>query len=167
MKKTKKPSTDHDDVIGTLLEALELTEDRLVPAALDQPSLFAKAAKWRIDCMRSRMRLEGRLKSLKAEKSLAYRRAAEEAGEKFTEGGITAKIDSDDEVAELAEQFREATVLEEYSDLMIQAFRARANAVRIIADLKQADVYHGQKVAHQEDMEDVRSKLRAKYPGKS
>lgn len=162
----KKKQRNDTDAVDELLAALDLSEDQLVPAALNQPSLFARAAEWRITCMRTRARLEGQLKALRAEKSLSYRREAEQAGEKFTEGGITARIEADGDVMSLADDFREATVMEEYSDLLIQAFRARANSIRIIADLKQADVYHGQKVSTQADMEDIREKLRNKYPGK-
>lgn len=162
----KKKSKNDVDAVDELLAALELSEDQLIPAALNQPSLFAKAADWRISTMRDRARLEGQLKALRAEKSLAYRRDAEQAGEKVTEGGVTARIESDSDVMTLADDFREATVLEEHSDLLIQAFRARANSIRIIADLKQTDVYHGQKVSTQNDLDDIREKLRNKYPGK-
>lgn len=167
MKKTKA-NTDPDsgtELLDELLAGLVLSEDRLAESALNQPVLFAQAAKWRVEAIRKLAMYEGQLKTLKAEKSLEFRRKADAEGDKVTEAGMTARIEADAEVVALAKKLRNATALDEYSNLIVQAYRARGNSIRVIADLKSAEVYHGQRVAYQSEMEETRERVRKKFPG--
>lgn len=150
-----------------LVEKLKFTDEGVVEAALEGASLFEAAARYRVGKMRSKASAEMNLDRIKADTELAIRKEAAAEGEKITEGNIKAKLAVDDDVAEAQRRYNEAEADEEYSRLLVEAYRIRRDSLKAIVELTGAERAMGKIVeSNQASLEETRKKLANKYPGR-
>ena len=152
-----------------LLDGLDFSgEDLLIQAPL-QAKLFIQAARYRVIKMQLRSSAQGRLESLRASLSLQIRATARERGEKVTEEYIRQRLLRNPKVREAGDTLAKAEAEEEFSKLLVEAYRHRKEAARIVADMLRNEDYAARGLAHGSEpmvsLRKIRQRLESKYPG--
>lgn len=125
-----------------LLGALEFPEEQLAKAALTQGRLYMHAAKYYTRAMAKRKEAEAAYEERKSSRAQFLRgvlrkkfikssRKMKEA----TEGEIKEKVMLSSSVVNLRRAYDEAVVLESYAKELLEAYRWRGAACRILAGL--------------------------------
>ena len=97
--------------------------------------LFSRAAKYRVEAMRTRMQSDTALEACDARLGLRFRaRAGSRQGKAPTEAYFKAKIVLNSAHKRLAKAKEDATYREELAKLILDAYRMRRDAIKIIAD---------------------------------
>jgi hypothetical protein len=151
--------------VTKLLEKLDFADEAVIGAAREQAQLFLEAARLRIQKMRERVEAESQLALVKSELSIKIRHKAVTRGDKITEGHVAARLAKNSQVIEAQEKFNRAEEEEEFSKLLVEAFRMRRDAEKIVGDLIGAEVYVARQQEGHESLTKIREKLSAKYPG--
>lgn len=155
--KRQTPISEVDD----LIERLGFTPESAVEAAVAQPGLYYRAAKYRVSKMHARVDAEARYESIEAAEDLRLRKQSKESGDKLTEKHFTNLVLTNAKVQEALRVLHEARVEEEVAKELLEAYKQRQYCLRTVSDLTDADRFLQ---AHATDkLEDVRSKLRKKY----
>ena len=164
---------DMNDIIAEpvdveeLISTLDFTDEDVLSAAKAQPLLYVHAVRFRIQQMRKRTKAESALSVLRSVKALALRQKGAAAGDRVTEGSIKERLDCDKEVLKASKQFNDAEQWEEYSKLLLEAFRMRRDALKVVADLIGAEVYVQRRVDDSpSELQKAKRRLQDKYPGK-
>lgn len=154
----------NDEELQSLLDALDLTPETVLKAAGEQPVLFMDAARYRVGRMERRVRAKAVLETGKAECALRMRREAEDNGEKITEGKIGNLIDADAVIITLRANYEDAEVEDEFSKLLLEAFRVRRDCIRVISDLTGAErAIESLRTKETVELDKARRKARDKY----
>jgi hypothetical protein len=165
MKQTKQ--TKPTDV-QSLLELIPFDAANVQEAAADNTALFVKAIEYRIDCFRSRSTAKMALEEAEAQKDVDLRKEARATGDKITEKNIEQLLTLSPRIKQKREEYSKAEALDEYSKLVVEAFRMRRDCLRIIGDLS----YDGQSMARSAELnaaklQDTKDRLRNKFPGEA
>lgn len=129
--------------VQKLLNSIYLDEDRLIDAALEQPTLMFSSGRFRVQMMHKRVMLETKLELLRAKVAIRYRRIRDGGGKKeFTEGAIKERVELDKRVQVVRKKLDEATALEELSKNLIEVFRTRSDSLRIIVNAGKVSVHN-------------------------
>ena len=153
------------DVIA-LLNRIDFSPDNVVEAATMNSVLFVEAIEYRLRCLEDKTRHEMEAKRICAERELAIRKEASERGDKVTEGTIKAMILVDQDAIEATSRYQDAEVYEEYSKLVVEAFRMRRDCLRIVAEMLRSEGSIGRSMeAQAEEMTKVRQNLKNRFPG--
>jgi hypothetical protein len=160
---TKAPK---DSSVVTLLSKIDFSPDNVVGAAADQALLFVEAIQFRLSCLEKRSDAKMAWERIKAETELNIRKEYRDLGSKITEGNIDSLTLLDKSVSAAAKAYAEADVYDEYSKLVVEAFRMRRDCLRIVDDMTRDEVGL-QRAAETgaEKMRDSRRKLRDRFPG--
>lgn len=165
---------DFNTVLGrkvdlkTLLDGLNFEELAIAEAALLQPRLFVACADYRIQLLRKRKSLEASIKSRVTRQSLRLRSKYREMGEKLTEAELKNLLMRNEPIQLAEAELADIEAEEEYSKLLLEAYRMRKDAIQVIAQAQRAGEYAGKispKDFPTEDLESLRRKTRAKYKG--
>ena len=152
--------------VADLLARIDFSTDNVVAAAAENPVLFVKAIGYRLQCMRERSAAKMLWEQGQAGADLTIRSDARKVGEKVTERFIEEQVLLDPAVADMAKKFTEADELDEYSKLVVEAFRMRRDCLRIVGDLTRDELSLAKAAeAGMERMESTRSQLRKRFPG--
>ncbi len=172
--KAKRPTVDEVDValdkdginIKALLDHIDFSSDNVVEAATENAPLFRIAIDYRIECLRNRNAAKMSWEVAKADKELRIREDARNNGERVTERNVEAIILVDPAITDLQEKYNRADEIDEYSKLVVEAFRMRRDCLRIIGDLTRTDfsIQKDLETGH-EKLENTRKKLRQRFPG--
>ena len=174
MKINKRPSNPPPEEtpagrpisISLLLQSIDFSTDNVVEAAAKNPGLFVQAIEFRFQCLRKRNAAKMAWEKQMAQADLNIRKAARESGEKITERYIEEQVLLDSGVSFLAEQFSAADEMDEYSKLLVEAFRMRRDCLKIVGDLTRDELSLARAAeAGTERLEATRKKLREKFPG--
>jgi len=98
------------------------------------PDLFVQASRYRVSKMRATYAAKATLDEYEADRGLSVRQRLEDRGEKRTEKDIKSRVIKDKEYKRLRREVHRAEAREEFSKLVLEAFRMRRDAIRIIAD---------------------------------
>ncbi len=121
--------------IRKLLSKLDFSIEGLAEASVEQAKLFERAAEYRTSCLRERLKAEAAYDLAKASRSLVLRHRAEAEGRKITEGLVGDSVTASRSVKESLALFIDAQVLDEYSKLLVDAFRMRRDSIRVLEDM--------------------------------
>lgn len=149
-----------------LIDALDVDEVDIVSAAKTQSSLYFKAARYRVQKMRARIRRKSELESIEAEKALIIRKKDRKNAVKRTEGNIKQLLRRDPEYAAALQAFAKAEEEEELAKRLLDAFDYRGTAIEVIARLIGYDVAMEKKIGDYKSLTELKSKVKLKYPGK-
>jgi hypothetical protein len=140
---------------AVLIKRLPLVDENILAEAAKQPMLFIDAARYRVAKMRSRLKSEATLEYATAAVALKIRvRRAD--GEKLTEGAVKAKVAKNLSLRTLRTACDDSTAREEFSKLILEAYRMRRDGIRIIAD---AHNYEGVKESSELQRIETRRKM--------
>jgi hypothetical protein len=120
-----------------LIEALPIVGENILAEAALQPQYFISAARYRVDRMRDRMQAAARREYLAARLRLLVRSRRNAAGKKVSEGYLDEKIEVYPKHRELRLAVDQALLEEEFSKLILEAYRHRRDSIRIIAEAEQ------------------------------
>lgn len=131
--------------LKSVLDALPIIDENILAEAAFQPGKFIDASRYRVGRMRWRAYISAKLEALESQLGLAVR-ARGNADGRVTEGYVKSKVQKNKQVRRLQSKVREAEQLEEFSKLILEAYRQRRDAIRIIADaeLREGDKQSGE-----------------------
>lgn len=149
-----------------LLDSLDFSDEDVVEAAKKQAKLFLEAARFRVRKMRERIGAEAKYKALQASKGAKYRKSLATTGARVTEGQISERVTANAEVKRALEAFQEAQEVEEFSKLLLEAYRMRRDSAKVVAELIGAEIYISKLgLGQTTEMDKMRKRLEDKYPG--
>ena len=141
--------------------------DNVVESACRQPLNFVKSIEYRRQCLEHRVSAKMQMERIQAEVELALRKTYRENGEKITEATVAAFVLTEDSCKEAADKFNQADVLDEYSKLVVEAFRMNRDCLRIVGDLTRDEMSLAKATeASAEKLEATRRGLRERFPGR-
>lgn len=163
---TKTKPNNGIDIKG-LLDRIDFSSDNVVAAAAENAPLFRVAIDYRIDCLRSRNVAKMAWEVAEAELELKLREDARLNGERITEGHIKALLQADAGIAEFHKKYLNSDELDEYSKLVVEAFRMRRDCLRIIGDLTPDDlsIQRALEAGGHAKIAATRKKLKDRFPG--
>lgn len=142
MKSTIKPTKSlktENPVLVDLLAKLDFEDHEVLVAACSQPALFMKAADYRVECMRKQQKADAQLDVVRAEMAADLRKEHGERGEKIAEKLMNELLDASEDVQTARAESEAAKRGDEYSKLLVEAYRHRRDALRIVADMMRAE----------------------------
>ena len=153
--------------ITDLLGQIDFSPDDVVRAASVNSALFVEAIEFRRQCLSGRTAAKMTLDRVEADTKLRIRRDAKANGDKITEAYIEELSLTNVAVRESLEAFAKADELDEYSKLVVEAFRMRRDCLRIVGDLMRNEIgLQGVIEAGAEQLSATRRKLRERFPGR-
>ena len=162
MKQTKP--TD----IQSLLDQIPFDAANVQEAAAANPALFVKSIEYRIDSFRARTAAKMALEEAEAQKDVDLRKEARTTGDKITEKNIEQLLTLSPRIKQKREEYSQAEALDEYSKLVVEAFRMRRDCLRIIGDLS-FDMQSMARAAESNfaKLQSTKDRLREKFPGEA
>lgn len=160
-KKVKLHLTAGEVDLRALLAKLDFQDTNVVAAAQEQGRLFFEASKLRTQKARLRMNREARLELVRAEVLLAERQSLIAAGQPFTQKELAALVQVNPGVRKAERLLRAALEQEEAAKLLVDAFKHRKEALRIVLEQNRAEIGFGGTV----NLRQLKDQLRQKYPG--
>ena len=121
--------------LKSLIRQLDFDEEDLPSAILKQPSLFLEASRYRVQRMRKRFQAEAIYEKERVEAALAIRRKKRKT--KITEAYIKDLVAR--RLEEPQERIDNARELEEFAKLLLDAYRYRKDACKILSELLGAE----------------------------
>lgn len=143
----------------SLLDSLAVLDENILAEAARMARLFARAAQYRVEKMRYRARAEAALEQWAAHLSLLYRSRAKG---KPTEAYYKARIILNKRHQRLTVEKEACERREELAKLILDAYRQRRDAIRIIADHKGYDAYSTEKMLER-DVQSRRLRKQARH----
>lgn len=158
------------DVEG-LIEKLDFAEENVLEATRAQPGLFLEASRYRVKSMRRRAKALFELETSMADAALILRQKKNAQGKKeMTETAIKEKVMLNSVVKDARIRLDRAYEEEELAKLLVEAYRQRRDACRIIVDALGAEIQSEVKLAQIEgergDMTALKKKVREKFRGR-
>lgn len=153
------------DVIK-LLDMVGFSPENAVEAAAINPRLFVKAINYRLECLTEKSEAKLRTKRINAEVELDIRNEAKVNDEKITENHVKAKLTLDDKASKAEHDLERAEVFDEYSKLVVEAFRMQRDSLQVIKGLIGDEIRQGRALDDaSETLSNTRQKLKDRFPG--
>lgn len=162
MNKPTLPPNEKE--LKRLLDNLHFEEAQAVHAAASQASLFFEACKVQTHAMKQRMVAQRNLEILKATLLLRARNESLGRGEKIGQKILDAMVLSDPEFLTAHRRLEKAEEYEATAKLLVEAYRQRREALRIVGDQNRAE-FGAIRSMSSVDVSGLRKQLMKKYPG--
>jgi len=158
---TSKPTS-----ITALLAKIDFSPDRVVDAAAENAVLFVEAIHYRLECLEDSTNTKMEWEKARAERSLEIRKEASDNGVKTTEAGVEALLLVDKRVSKLAQDRAKAEIQDEYSKLVVEAFRMRRDCLKIVGEMTRDEISLQRSAeAGAEKAAELRRRMKEKFPG--
>lgn len=141
--------------VSRLIESLSVVDENILAVAAGQPLLFVEASRYRVAKMRQRSRAEAALEACASELGLRFRTPTGNE-QRITEGYVKTRLLKHPRYRQMKEEVDRAEEREEFAKLLLEAYRMRRDAIKIIAD---AQTYEGAKGAYQVERDDMHRRL--------
>src|SRR5712672_993974 len=152
-----------------LIEKLDFTEEDVESAAVEQPKLFLRASRYRVQKMRDKLQRISEYDQIVAKTGSRYREDKDGDGKKKTEGAIKERIQRNDKVHKVRKKMEKAFVLEKFSEGLTEAYRQRLSIIKIIVDARWAEAGTAVRVEKEESAKKQSKRmakdLRERYRG--
>lgn len=135
--------------------------------AANTAALFTQAAEYRVECMRDKNNAEMNYDVARADAELRIRTEAAQNDTKITENGVKARLEVDVDLSAFRTKYNDATEREEFSRLLVEAFRMRSKMIEVVQYMTAVDPSlrgNSMDIANQ-TIGKVKDKLRSKYTG--
>lgn len=147
--------------IDTLLKNLALLDENILAEAARQPLLFIDAARYRVAAMKNRAKAVAEADYRRSRIALAIRAKRNEAGDKVTEASLKERVEKHSIVRQMREAVERAYETEEFSKLILEAYRMRRDAIRVIAESQIAEgMRETKELEHIEQRQKMRNVVR-------
>ena len=152
--------------LKALIAGLDFSEENIVIANREQPSLFLEASRYRVKKLRARIQAESLLESERARAAMVYRKKKATSGG-ITEAYIREKVSVNAEALDAREHLDRAMVHEEWAKLLLEAYRQRGHAIKTLAEILGAEANAQARLARKdletEGFEKIKQAVRSKY----
>jgi hypothetical protein len=128
-----------------LITKLAIVDQNILSEAAQQPILFMDAAQYRVSAMRVRAEAVAEIESRRARLTLKKRAEKDDMGRKVTEGEIKAGVESTKIIGVLRARVDRSYEREELAKLILEAYRQRREAIRVIAEAENLGLIRGSK----------------------
>jgi hypothetical protein len=158
--------------LGELIDKLDFSEENIIRANREQPSLFLEASRYRVKKLRSRIQAESKYEMQQSKSSL-FLRSLKKKGERgaITEGYIKDKVRVRPKVVVARKKFDNAQAHEEWAKLLLEAYRQRGSAIKTLAENLGAEANAQARLQRKdletEGYEKLKAAVRKRYPGRS
>lgn len=150
-----------------LIRRIDFTDESVEDAALEHPKLFLRATRFRVQKMRDRVEAELAYEARMANLSAKYQQRTDDKGKrKLTEGAVKAKVQLDPKIGRLKRTMEMSLVYEKFSELLIETYRKREFAIKIIIDARWAEAGKGFKKLKEEEAKGLSRKMRNEITNK-
>jgi hypothetical protein len=165
MSKPPNPLAESVDV-RKLLRHLYFAEEDYRTANLEQATYQLTAARYRIDKMRERMRLEAALELLRAKWAYKYRKKTRN-GKPLTEAAVKEKLAINKFVHSAQRELNESIIEEELAKQLLEVFKQRQIAINNIIKANSnsiaKELWELEKNASHEKLRAAAKTIRGKY----
>lgn len=121
--------------ISKLLSKITFSDNELIEAAMEQPSLLAEAIKLRVQCMHKRSVVDSKIALETSLLSQRFRRIRSPEGKREnTEGAVKAYVETQPIIIKLRKRLNRAFAEEELAKGLVDVYRTRKDVIRIIID---------------------------------
>ena len=156
--------------LDLLLKELAFDEDTVVHAGTNQGVLHEEAGRLRAQKQEDRLNAKAFLELTEAQAGIAARTKLERDGEKVTVDAVKGLVITSKKVQAAKSALTNAEVEEQYAIQLLESFRQRGHAVKVVGDLVEGNLKSIGKVLIKElaskiSVEETEEKLRNKYPG--
>lgn len=117
-----------------LIAQLAVVDENMRAEVINQPVLFVDAVRYRVSKMRQKAQAEAELEYFDSLLGLSIRAKKHVAGEKATEGYYKARLLKHPKHRALQAALSRAEAREEFSKGIVEAYRMRRDALKILAD---------------------------------
>jgi len=157
--------TDSSGVEKRLIKALQIVDENIKNEAAGQPLLFVEAARYRVACMRELSRAKTDLEAWRSQTWLKVKakldaEAKETGGGRVVNDQISAVVQRSKEFFSLTDAVADAEARDEFSRLLLEAYRQRMNGLKIMAD---ADSFEFAQAAKEDANRKLSKKAREMY----
>jgi hypothetical protein len=132
----------------SLIAKIPIVAENYMQDAANQPALFMEAARYRVAAMRGVAQADANVEAAESRLALKIRNRRDEDGKKPTEGAVKDALNGSPRIRAARDARDKAHALEELSKLILEGFRHRRDALRIIADSQHIE---GLKAGHEVD----------------
>lgn len=140
-----------------LIQRLALVDENILGEAARQPVLFIDAVRYRVAAMRRRAQAITEFDYQRSRVALAIRAKRNAEGEKITETALKERVEKHSVVRGLRNQVDRAYEAEEFAKLIIEAYRMRRDAIRVIAESQIAEgMRESKEIEHIEQRQKMR-----------
>lgn len=150
-----------------MISKLVFHEEDVARAAMEQPKLFLEACRFRVQKLRKKIAAKTDYEQKYARVAMQLR-AQKRKGQ--TEGLIKDRAALHSSVREAKKAFDKAAVAEEWSELLVEAYRQRKDACKILAQILGSEASAELRIAESDlgkrQMQRMRDKVRQRFPGR-
>src|SRR6201998_4153590 len=157
---------DLDELIGKpvdlkqLVAKLDFTDEAVEAAALEHPRLFLRAARYRVQKMRDRVEAGLAYETRIAKLSAKLQSKKDEKGKRtMTEGAVKARVQLDSKIHKLRRKMEMSFVYEKFAELLVETYRKREFAIKVIIDARWAEAGKVLKVVKEEGAKNISRKM--------
>lgn len=125
------------DKLRELVRQLPIIDENILAVAAEQPLWFLQAARFRVTMMRRHAAADAALEQFYVERGLKMREKYSE--NKVTESFIKSHVMGSEKYRVLKDDVKDAEASEEFSKLLLEAYRMRRDAIKIIAEADHAE----------------------------
>lgn len=155
--------------VRKILDSLYFAEEDVATANIDQPSLMLAVARYRIQCMRERMRIEASNKLIRSKWAYKYRKRTRN-GKPYTEAGVKEKVEMNKYVHASQRELDEAIVAEELAKQLFEVFKQRQvainNIIKANSNAIARELWQLEKGASHQKLRDAAKAVRGKFEKK-
>jgi hypothetical protein len=149
-----------------LVKRLAFSNETILQDTASQPGLFIKAAEYRITCLRRLLRTKVQADAAEAQAGFRARGLLESRGEKTTEKRVQELVCTDQDYMDEQEARQQATIEEEASKLLVEAYRHRRDCLKLVVEMVSSEVSLQTAVeTGQAKLERARKNIKEKYRG--
>lgn len=164
-KKPTPPKPDEGVDVKHLLDHLSFAEEGAVAAAAEQADLYFKATKVLTQASMRHVQMVRRLAILEATLLVKFRQEAVLRGEKLPAGILHAMVLAHPDYLQARLKVEHALEEELTAKMLVEAYRQRRDAIKIVGDQNRAEFGAIRKVNDLDRLRDLREQLKKKYPG--
>ena len=124
--------------VSEIINGLKIVAENIDDEAVMQPLLFVDAARYRVAKMRIRAQAETALGQISSELGLSVR-ARGSGDTRITNDYIKSKVQKHSRYRVAQEELQEAEQKEEFAKLILEAYRMRRDAIKIVAESQAAE----------------------------
>jgi hypothetical protein len=125
--------------VSDIINSLAIVAENIDEEAIMQPMLFVDAARYRVAKMRVRAQAETALDQITGELGLTIRARGSDSSERITNDYIKSRVQKHPKFRRLQTELQQAEQKEEFSKLLLEAYRMRRDALRIVAESQAAE----------------------------
>jgi hypothetical protein len=125
--------------VSDIISGLAIVAENIDEEAIVQPLLFVEAARYRVYRMRVRAQAETALDQVTGELGLHIRARKAGGSERITNDYIKSRVQKHPRFRRLQSELQQAEQKEEFSKLLLEAYRMRRDAIKIVAEAQAAE----------------------------